>query len=260
MSKYANHRDLDAKLWPAIDNNPMSLFVKLGCLATVILAVSTWLVLLGMMVAEWIEWQAWPYVVVPIGLWLALLAVPLFFSARRGTLAIINAIAMTAEAWLARAGYSIDLNNDYFIGHIQPVQVEPPRELISEPTIWRKGAEVKLLTQETPTAIKVPEEEQAESAPRETIERRLWRCPNGYKVPVKTLEFFVDQVFDGHSGWSRGEWVPDVIEREDYDAIILQLEQAKLLEGRKPRHSGKKTVEKARQARMVLGLPMQSLG
>ena len=85
-TKYLKHSDVDPQLWPAVDHNPTALFLKLGCLATLALTVSSWLLLAGLMAAGVLPWTAWLYVVTPVVLWVALLALPIFFKARGETL------------------------------------------------------------------------------------------------------------------------------------------------------------------------------
>ena len=124
--KLPRHQDIDSQLWPALNEyNPIVMAAKLGCYASIMIVFISWLVLFGTMAAGWIEWAAWPYVVLPIGVWLGLLGLPILWKLRKGSLMILSAIVKTAEAWLARAGYSVDLNKDGYYGHVREMQVTP---------------------------------------------------------------------------------------------------------------------------------------
>ncbi len=254
-SKLPKHQDLDTTLWPGIDKSPVGLFAQLGCLATALLFIISWLILFSAMAAGWVEWNLWPYVIVPIALWLILLAGPAFFSARRGTLAILDAVTMTAEAWLARAGYSVDLNNDGYIGQ---VEVKPVQTDIIDSPVWNSPRGTKLLAQNTPTPAlnKAPEDEETTALPYPVIERKLWKLPNNIRCPQETLEEFVDGIF--LQGWGRGDWVPKTIDRDTYDGLIALIENVKILEDRKKGFKGRLAVRNARQARMVLNLPLKA--
>lgn len=247
MSKLVKHSDLDAMLWPGVDQNPVGLLVKLGCMASLLLLVISWVILIIAMGGRVIEWAGWPFIALPLGLWLVLLAFPAFLSARRGTLAVLDAIAATAEAWLARAGYSVDLNGDGRIGYDE-IEVEPVRNEITRPVRWNNGEGTRLLASDSPA--------QADPGPgpeRPTITRRLWELPNGQRSPVESVCQFVDGIFI--RGWSRETWVPKRLDRETYEGLIMLLEAGNILEGRKAGYAGRLTVASSSEARGVLGLP-----
>lgn len=238
------HTDLEPMLWPGLNDSPFRLMFRLGCLASWLIGIISWLVLIAAMVAQLIEWAVWPFIALPITAWLVFLAVPAFLSARRGSLAILDAITMTAEAWLARAGYSIDLNNDGLIGHEKP-QIEPVKTNVVTPAVWHNENGTRLLANETPALS------EGKSAP--PVTRTLWQLPNGHRCPVETVCQFVDGVFV--RGSSRETWTPKRLDRETYDGLIMLLETGNILEGRKPGFTGRLTVGNATEARRTLGLP-----
>jgi len=244
MSKLVKHSDLDAALWPGVDQNPVGLMVKLGCMASGLLLVISWVILVIAMGGGVIEWAGWPFVALPLFLWLVLLAGPAFFSARRGALAVLDAIAATAEAWLARAGYSIDINGDGRIGH-EEIEIEPVKTEVSRPIRWNNGDGTRLLASDVPT--------QADPGPAAPLTRRLWELPNGARCPVETVCQFVDGIFI--RGWSRETWVPKRIDRDTYEGLITLLEAGNILEGRKAGYAGRLTLANSGEARRVLGLP-----
>lgn len=245
-NKLVKHSDLDALLWPGVDQNPVGLMVKLGCLASGLLAVISWVVLIIGMGGGVIEWAFWPFVGLPLFLWLLLLAGPAFLSARRGALAVLDAIAATAEAWLARAGYSVDLNGDGRIGY-EEIEIEPVKTEVSRPITWNNGEGTRLLASDAPTA---PGPEIQRPA---VVTRRLWELPNGTRCPVETVCRFVDGIFI--RGWSRETWVPKRLDRETYEGLITLLEAGNILEGRKAGYAGRLTVADPGEGRRVLGLP-----
>jgi hypothetical protein len=251
MRRLPRHQDIDSQLWPALDAyNPIGMAAKLGCYASIMIVFISWLVLFGVMAVGWIEWAAWPYVVLPIGVWLVLLGLPILWKLRKGSLMILNAIVKTAEAWLSRAGYSIDLNNDGYYGHVREIQVTPVKTETTRAIPWRKDGETKLLASSSVNAVDDPEPEPESQA---VVTRHLWELPNGIKCPIETLEFFLEQIFI--RGWNRSAWVPQELDRDTYDGLIAQIEQARILEGRKGGFKGKLAIRNANQARMILGLP-----
>lgn len=253
MNKLPKHKDLDAELMPSFDfHSPVSLAARLGCLATLLIVVISWVALLGVMAAGLVTWTAWLFVALPIVLWLALLALPAFWSLRRGSLTILGAISKTAEAYLARAGYSIDLNNDGYIGHVQPVALNPPDIQVTRPIPWRTGEELKMLANEA-QAIGDLEPAETEAPAPPPIRRRLWELPNGSKVEESLLKEFIDGIFT--RGWSRSAWV-DVgkLTREEHDGLIALIEQGGILTDRKKGFAGKLSVNTPGQAHRVLNL------
>lgn len=254
MSKLPRHSDIDSQLW--LDNvNPLALAWRLGCIASVLTVVVSWLVLIGLGSTGWVDLSFWYFVTLPIGAWLVLLAVPILLKTRRGALRIFDAIATTAEAYLSRAGYSIDLNNDSYIGHVQPIQIEPPQTQVITPMVLSGPQGVKLLARDA-TAIPDVANQPAEPdpAPAPPITRRVWDLPGGIKCPQETVETFVERIFI--IGWGRGEWVGPgkPLERDVYDALINLLVQAQIIEGRKAGHAGKLTIDDPATAKRILNL------
>lgn len=257
-SRLPSQREIDSELL-SFGANPMNLFWSLARLTTLLIILISWLALFGAMSAGVTPWAIWPYIALPIGLWVALLALPALFLARRGALAILDALAQTAEAWLARAGYSMDLNNDGYIGRVTPQTISPVEEV--RPILVQGSAQLLAQQAQTIPAIAEgvkPTEEEPEA--RLQIRRRVWelpkldRLPAPLKVPQETIEEFIEGVFVG--GVGRGYWVDGKkLDRDTYDSLVLLLEQTKLLDGRKPGSAGKITVKNARQARLVLGIP-----
>lgn len=252
-NKLPRHADLDSNILQI--DNPFGLALRLGCLASLLIAIIAWLALFGTMVAGWLPWAFWPYVAGPIAGWVILLGGPALWKARRGALTTLDALATTAEAWLARAGYSIDLNNDGYIGHVQPVQIEPPQTTTVTPAVWSGPGGTKLLANQAPAIPAIADQAgELAAAPGHSISRRLWDLPGGVKCPEETVREFVERIFV--IGWGRGEWVGPgkPLERDVYDALMNLLSQAQLIEGRKAGHAGKLTVGDPQSALQVLGL------
>lgn len=249
---YPAHREIDSELMET-QHSPLALAGWLGCIASGLVAVITWLALFALMTSSVIEWQAWPYVAAPVALWVLVLALPALIAARRGTLATLNALAMTAEAWLARAGYSVDLNQDARIGFYQPqitpVQVDEKRPI---PLTTVKG-QALLLASDQPAAAPLAEQDLADDpAP---VTRQIWSLPNGARVEQAALEDFSDRL--SLVGWDRGEWCKaGKFDRDQYDGLMIMLDQAGIVEGRKKGSKGKLVVKRADQRRRVLGLPL----
>lgn len=252
MSKLLRQADLDSQILQI--DNPFGLALRLGCLATGLIAIIAWLALFGAMVAGLLPWAAWPYIAGPIAGWVALLGLPALLKARRGALATLDALATTAEAWLARAGYSIDLNNDGYIGHVSTAQIEPVKTEVVTPAVWSSPGGVKLLAKDVPAIPAIAQQQATAPEPSPLPARRLWELPGGIKAPEETIREFVERIFI--IGWGRGEWVGagKPLEREVYDALLNLLVQAQIIEGRKAGHAGKLTVDDPQTALQVLGL------
>ncbi len=258
MTKLPAQRDIDSELMQ-MGANPLDLFWQLARLTTILIVAISWLALLAAMSAGWIKWAIWPYIALPIGLWVTLLALPALFLARKGALKILDALVMTAEAWLARAGYSVDLNNDGYVGRVttaQPIApIQEVRPILVQGTAHLLANQVQAIP-DIANGVQ-PAEEEPES--RLQMRRRVWelpkldRLPAPLKIPQETLEGFIDRIFV--HGVGRGYWVDGKqLDRDTYDSLILLLEGAKLLEGRKPGSAGKLMVANSRQARAVLGI------
>lgn len=258
-NKLPRHRDLDPELW--LDNiNPFALAWRLGCIASVLTVVVSWLVLIGLGSTGWVELAFWHFITLPISAWLVLLAVPILLKTRRGALRTFDAIATTAEAFLARAGYSIDLNSDGRIGHYQPL-IQPPITEEHRAIPYRVNGEAKLLAHQVPAGPGVDDEvarrgQLQPEAPPAPITRHIWTLPNGANVEQALLEDFSDRL--SIAGLGRAEWVGrgKPLERDQYDGLMELLEQGGIIEGRKTGYAGKLIIKRADQRRRVLGLPL----
>lgn len=251
-NKLPRRTDVDSQILEI--NNPINLALQLGCIATGLIVIISWLALFGLMAAEISEWQMWPFVVVPIVGWVFLLGWPALWKARRGALNIIDALAKTAEAWLARAGYSVDLNSDGYIGYFQSPQIEPVRTEVRTPAIYSGPGGVKLLAKDAPVVPPVADQPAEEEPAPPPPTRILWDLPGGVRCPVETVRNFVERIFV--IGWGRDEWVGKgkPLDRETYDALVNLLCQAQIVEGRKPGASGKLAVDDPQTALKVLNL------
>lgn len=249
--KALKHLDLDSQILTL--DSPFKLALQLGCMASLLITLLSWLALFGAMVGGFVEWAFLPYIVGPIAGWVLLLGLPALIKTRRGALAVLDALATTAEAWLARAGYSVDLNSDGYIGHIQPVQIEPPQTEVITPAVWTslKGG-TRLLANDNETIPDIKPMVEPEQAP---IQRRLWNLPGNIKCPEETVINFVERIFI--VGWGRGEWVGagKPLERDVYDALLNLLVQAQIIEGRRAGFAGKLTINDPATAKKALGLP-----
>lgn len=260
MNRLPKHSELDSELMPI--DNPMGVFWAMGCLSSALVVVSVWLGLLAAMAGGWLAVSWPPFVVGPVVGWLALLGLPALYASRRAALAILNAIAATAEAWLARAGFSIDLNGDGYTGWqntAAPV-IEPPAEV--RPLIVSQAAQgVRLLASDAPAGLPVPETLDTEQPTAPPPPRpKVWTMPNGAKVPEATICAFVDGIFT--KGTSRAAWVGKgkPLDRETHEALLGLLERVGLLVDRKQGNAGRLTVHTAAAARALLKLPPAPVG
>ena len=230
MKLYPKQTDLDSQI--AELDNPMALFWHLAALSTGLIVVVTWLALVGAMAAGWLGWSGWLFITAPIVAWLLLLGLPVLWHTRRGAVAIVAMLAKTAEAWLARAGYSIDLNRDGYIGwqEAQPLPIDPPERVrpLLVSTVAPQG--VKLLASDSPNPFDGPASDPAPTPARP----KLWTLPNGATLPQSAIEQFIDGIFV--RGWSRSAWVGSgkALEREQYEGLISLLEQTGILVDRRP--------------------------
>lgn len=257
MNRLPKHSEIDAELMPI--DNPMGVFWAMGCLSTGLVVVSVWLGLLAAMAAGWLAVTWPPFVVGPVVGWLVLLGLPALIAARRAALGVLNAIAATAEAWLARAGFSIDLNGDGYTGWqdvTPPPVIEPPAEV--RPLIVSAAPQgVRLLASDAPAGLPVPETlvntEQTTAPP--PPRPKVWTLPNGAKVPEAMVCAFVDGVW-GDRGLSRAKWVEaGIVDRDTFDALMGLLVTAGLVQGRGKGQAGKLAVHSPQAARAVLKLP-----
>lgn len=250
-AKLPKQSDVDSQIMEMVD--PFGLALRLGCLASALIVFMAWLGLFGLMITGLIDWACWPFIAVPIVGWLILLGFPALFKARRGALATLDALATTAEAWLARAGYSIDLNSDGYIGMVAAPQIEPVKTEVRTPAIYSGPGGVKLLAKDAPTIPPVADQP-TEEEPTPPPTRVLWDLPGGVKCPQETVKNFVERIFI--IGWGRGEWVGagKPLDRETYDALVNLLVQAQIIEGRKAGYNGKLTIESAETALELLNL------
>ena len=254
MAKETAHNALDAELMET-GQSAFSLAVYMGCLASVLVFVITWLALVALMAADVIDWQGWLYVAAPISAWVLLLAGPAMVKARRGALATLDAITGTAEAYLARAGWSIDLNNDSYVGYFRP-QLNPVEVQEHTPRLYTVNGEAKLLAQQA-ALIKEAEQVAAEETPEEQepprLVRHVWALPNGTKVEQSQLEDFSDRL--STTGWARKDWVKaGKLDREQYDGLMMLMDTAGIIEGRKKGNAGTLVIKRAADRRRVLGL------
>jgi hypothetical protein len=250
MKPYPKQSDLDSQI--AEIDSPMALFWQLAALSTGLIVVIVWLALIGAMAAGWLAWSGWLFITAPIAVWLCVLALPVLYHAQRGAVAIVAMLAKTAEAWLARAGYSIDLNRDGYIGwqEAQPLPIAPPERV--RPLLVKSYAVqgVQLLASDTPNPFDGPASDPAPTPARP----KLWTLPNGATLPQSAIEQFIDGIFV--RGWSRSSWVGrgKALEREQYEGLISLLEQTGILVDRKAGAAGRLAIHTAAAARSMLRL------
>lgn len=262
MPKTQNDFADDRDLWPI--GQPDRLIRQFGCYATLLLIPLSWAGVGAVML--WQEWPfvLWPFAAVPLTAWVILLGAPLFVKMRAGALKMADAVVMTAEAWAARAGWVIDINADGYIGHMRP-EIKPPSVEEIRPIIYTGPRLLERHTAGRMIAGPVVYPDQAERAigdlpvteqPEPPVKVRVWHLPNKERIEQAQLEAFVDGIFT--KGWNRDTWLGQGISREQYDGLIMLLEEAQLLIDRKKGYAGKLSVRNARQARAVLDLPDNS--
>lgn len=236
---------------------------QFGCYATVLLVVISEAATGAVMLWQGWPFTLWPFAVVPAVLWCGFLAIPLFIKFRSASFNILDAIIQTAEAYMARAGYVIDLNRDGTIGHhtpevkpviedhrpiimrgrvSEPVHKALPASTMADAALDRVGGAGGLAGLETPE--------------RPDVKVKVWHLPNKEKCEQGTLELFVDGVFT--YGWARDTWLNKGMRREVYEGAIMLLEEAEILVDRKKGFAGRLSVKNSRQARAVLDLPDKS--
>jgi hypothetical protein len=235
---------------PDTGRAPLGLALWLGCAASILLVLLSWAGLAALFAWQGWPFTAWPFVTGPLVLWLALLIAPAFLKTRAGALGMLDAIVRTAEAYLQRAGWSIDLNKDGAIGHVQPVQ-QATQDV--RPIIMTAGPNVKMIPDQAADHVGgadgLPLYEQL--GPSERL--KVWHLPNGEKIGEDELTAFVDGIFG--QGWNRDTWTGQGMRREVYDGCLALLEQARIIEGRKKGFAGRLNCRNASQARRVLNLP-----
>jgi len=246
MSKY---RDEQLLISPSSVPSLWVFVSRMGCLSSALMAVISDLVLFGLMLADKMRWAFWPYVVVPIGLWIVFMGLPVAYKSREVVMITLDAYVETARAWWVRAQRA----QAEQVSVVRPALSPPKTEEIRVLPL-RAGANTRVMPLDVPVVKRMSTQAPEVAEDVDVPGRRLWHCPGGVKVRQESLEEFVDGMF-GAKGLSREQWVPGSMDRETYDGIVALLEQAQLVEGRKPGHSGKLTVRSSRQARMVLGLP-----
>lgn len=250
---------------PGPTADPVYLVRSLGCYASVLLLVLSWVGTVAV-----IAWQGWrltwvPFVVIPAVAWVGLLALPMFIKFRAGALTTLDAMVKTSEAYLARAGWSVDINSDGRIGHHVPV-VQPPveeyRPLIVNGRV-RDEVHKSLPAPVYPDAAKdhVGGGDRLDPAPDrggdpDQVKVKIWHLPNRERIEQGELEQFIDGAFV--KGLARGQWVGPgrLMTRPQYDGCMALLQEAKLIDGRQSGHPGRLTVRTAQQARRVLDLPV----
>jgi hypothetical protein len=213
-------KQLDADTELLTIDSPLSVFWHLAGLATGLIVVSTWLALLAAMVAGWLGWQSWLFCTTPVFVWLIVLALPVLFHARRGAVAVVAALASTAEAWL-------------YIGYLEtstPLAIEPA-EIIRPLVVGGNYS----LVEATPPDFTTPA---AEPAPRP----RLWKLPNGTTISQEKVEMFFNGIFI--NGFNRTDWVRhDLLSRDEYEGCMDILVSGGILIGRRQGHNGKLLVK-----------------
>ncbi len=192
-----------------------------------------------------------------------LLALPMFIKMRAAVLTTLDAVVTTMEAYLARAGWSIDINQDGRIGHATP-EIRPPVEEV-RPIIYRGRALLEEHTSGRPMvpagdlpdkAARVIGDENGNQAEEAPVKVRVWHLPNGEKIHQEQLEAFIEGIFT--AGWSRDTWLGQGMAREQYDGAMQLLEDGQIITDRKKGYAGRLNVRNARQARAVLDLPAES--
>ena len=206
--------DRELMMSPARGGVELMYVVKqMGCYASALVVAIAWVGTAG--VIAWQGWRLalWPFLAMPAAGWVCLLALPMFFRMQRVIMTVLDAMVATAEAYLARAGWSVDLNNDGAIGHRQPEilpAVEEKRPLLVRGRV----------SEEPRVPLPAPVGDEAQRAvgsgdvpgmepEREQLRIKMWRLPNGERIREDRLCEFVDGIFTkGHNreAWPHGAW------------------------------------------------------
>lgn len=255
--------DRQLMVTPGPGFEPAYLVRQLAGCATVLLVVLSWAGVGAVMVWQGWAFVVWPFVAVPAALWVLLLAGPMFMKMRAGALKTLDAVTATAEAYMARAGWVIDLNRDGAIGHIKPVTpaVEDVRPIIYNGRGLVETHTAGPFPSLPAGAVTLPDAavnalgaDLPAPAPDQVERVRMWHLPNGEKIRQDALTEFVDGLFT--VGWDRGAWLGRGMTREQYDGCMALLDQARIVTDRKKGFAGRLNVRNAGQARRVLDLPV----
>jgi len=255
--KLPRHQDLDSSVlepkqfvW-----GPFFVALTMGCAGTFTLALiltSGVSLVIGQFLPLWI----WGLVIlVLVGIEVTVLT----FKSRMVWTRYLDTMLMSLEAWLQRAGHSVDLNKDGRIGYWQVIDepAEPQRAI----PLTANGATQMLLASDVPAiTTEVEATESGADLPNlKTPEPVLHKCevlrlPNGKAIPTESVGEFVTGIVD--QGLSRSYWVDkgQRLEREEYDGMIMLLDQAGLIEGRKKGFAGKLTTRNPARIRAKIGL------
>jgi hypothetical protein len=253
MSKLPRHEDVDSKILNV--DKPMGLFWTVTLAAALFIVLSAWVGLIGLYAAGLLSFNIWHYVWVPLLALAGVLLVPTALMLSKISWSILNMMAMTVEAWAARAGFSIDINRDGHIGYYEVLP--PPAPELREPIAWNTQRGTRLLAKDTPAIVRPSAFDQAEEEPDDTpIKRRLIALGKRGKrvmVPAETIEQVAVEMIEAGKVLPRGHWVPKRLEREVFDEIIKLLERGKIIIDRKKGFVGKLAVTDIDHARLVLG-------
>lgn len=260
-NEFQNVDDRQLFVSPGPGYEPARLVRQFGCAASMLLVALSWLSVGALMLWQGWPFALWPFGAVPAALWVVLLAGPMFVKFRRGALTTLDAVCRTSEAYLARAGYVVDLNQDVSIGHQSP-EIRPAieehrpivmRGRVSEPVHQSPRLPAPVMADQAVRVVgDLPDEEPEPERP--DVKIRVWHLPNKERIEQTELEQFVDGVFV--YGWSRDAWLKKGMRREVFEGAIGLLEEAEILTDRKKGFAGRLSVRSPRQARAVLDLPI----
>jgi hypothetical protein len=254
MKKLPRHQDVDSKILDV--DKPMGLFWTVTLAGALFIILSAWGALVGLWAAGWIAFNGWHYLWLPMLALAGFLLIPTAFMLSKISWSILNMMAMTVEAWAARAGYSIDINRD---GHIGYYEVGPPLiEEVAPPVTWNSPQGTKLLAKDADNVIGAAS---ADLDPAEVVDdtpprRRLIALGKPGKevmVPAETIEQVMVEIVEAGKVLGRKNWVPKRLERDVFDGIMALLVRGRIITGRGKGSAGKLAVTDLNHARRILG-------
>jgi hypothetical protein len=249
MSKLPRHQDVDPKILDV--DRPMGLFWTVTLAAALFIVLSAWVGLVGLAAAGWLDFNIWHYIWVPMLGLSGVLFIPTALMLSKISWSILNMMAMTVEAWAARAGFSIDINRDGYIGYYD--MAPPPRIETIEPIAWNTAGGTKLLAKDAPSAIEVDPAAFPQAEDDTPAHRRLIMLPNGVRVPAETIREVVVKLCEAGKVLGRNYWVPKHLDRETFDGVMTLLSRARIVVGRGQGHAGKLAIKDCDRALLSLG-------
>jgi len=253
---------------------PIAMSIELALLTGVLTFIVAAATLTIIFLLEWLVFTPVLYCVIPLAAWGGFVLLPMWYNFMRSAQLIPRAFSNTAEAWNSRAVATRDVQDlrTAMVTDIHPRIVDAEPEALPAPVVDAEPRMIPMNTVGGTQMVPIPDAAQTPltdaqlppppGTPKPVVRTKFWNVPipdpeqpsrmKTVKVREGKLRSFLQGIFT--VGWKRKEWVPHLLTRAEYEAIMKMVTECKIIVGRGRGTPGTLAIESPQEALTMFGL------